>query len=275
MTRVGYQGEPGAYSEGAANALFPDAETTGYRTFAMAFEALVGHEIEVAVLPVENSLGGIVQEVNDLLWETPGLRITGEHVHPVRHCLIGPSGEVVTRAISHPQALAQCRRWLRERGIEEVVGHDTAGSVRALAEHPEPGLAAIASAEAAARYGLSVLADGIQDDASNRTRFVVIDRGRPLRPGAAGAGSKSSLAVITAHRPGSLVRALQAFSDRGVNLSRLDSRPLSDRPFEYRFYMDFEVQVPSAAEAALNGLEAEAAEVRLFGTYPAAGTATG
>ena len=266
---IAYQGEPGAYSEGAAMALFPGSRTTGYRTFAMAFEALGEGQVQAAVLPVENTLGGIVQEVNDLLWETPGLRVTGEHVHPVRHCLIGAPGEVVTRALSHPQALSQCRHWLRERGIEEVVGHDTAGSVRELAEHPQPGLGAIASAEAAARYGLSVLAEGIQDDASNRTRFLVIDRGRPRRPGVAAPGSKTSLAFIAAHRPGSLVRALQALSDRGVNLSRLDSRPLSDRPFEYRFYMDFEVQVSSAAEAALNGLETETSELRLFGTYPA------
>ena len=224
--RVGYQGEPGAYSEEAALTLVPEAATEGYRTFAMAFEALAAGSIDAAVLPVENSLAGIVQEVNDLLWELPGLRVRAEHVHPVRHCLIGPAGQTPTHAVSHYQALAQCRRWLAAHGIAEVVGHDTAGSVRELAEHPQPGLAAIASAAAARRYGLDVLAEGIQDDSSNRTRFLVVDRGVPDRPAAGGPHWKSSLAFIGAHRPGSLVTALQCFSTRGVNLSRLDSRPL-------------------------------------------------
>jgi prephenate dehydratase len=267
--RAGYQGEPGAYSEEAALALFPGAETEGFRTFARAFDALAAGSVEVAVLPVENSLAGIVQEVNDLLWERPGLRVRGEHVHPVRHCLVGRPREPVHRALSHPQALAQCRRWLEARGIEPVEFHDTAGSARHLAERPEPGLAAIASRAAAQRYGLAVLAEGIQDDSSNRTRFLVVDRGRPERPGEGQPGSKTSLAFIGAHRPGSLVGALLCLSARSVNLTRLDSRPLADRPFEYRFYLDFEVDDPAAAEAALAALERETAEVRLFGTYPA------
>lgn len=161
--------------------------------------------------------------------------------------------------------------WLHAHGIEEVAGDDTAGSARRLAQRPEPGLAAIASAAAARRYDLEVLAEGIQDDLSNRTRFLVVDRGSPARPRAAGAGCRASLAVVTAHRPGSLVAALRCFSERGVNLSRLDSRPIAGRPFEYRFYIDFEVgDDVESAELALTELEAEAAEVRLFGTYPAA-----
>ncbi len=270
MPRIGFQGEPGAYSEEAALILFPDAETVGHRTFRLAFEALVGGAVDACVFPVENTLGGIVQEVNDGLWEFTGLRVTREYVHPVIHCLIGRRGAPITRAMSHPQALAQCRNWLHARGIEEVAGHDTAGSARWLAENPTPGLAAIASAAAARRYELEVLAEGIQDDLTNRTRFLVVDRGAPARPAEAGPGSRASLAFITAHSPGSLVRALSALSDRGVNLTRLDSRPVVGRPFEYRFYVDFEVSDPAAAEQALAELEKSAAEVRLFGTYPAA-----
>jgi prephenate dehydratase len=236
----------------------------------MAFEALVDCRVDVCVLPVENSLGGIVQEVNDYLWEFSGLRVTREHVHPVLHCLVGRRDAPIARALSHPQALAQCRNWLHAHGIEEVTGQDTAGSARWLAEHPTPGLAAIASAAAARRYDLEVLAEGIQDDLSNRTRFLVVDRGRPARPAECGPGCRSSLAMVTAHKPGSLVEALQCFSERGVNLSRLDSRPIAERPFQYRFYLDFEVGQASAAEAALAQLESVAAEVRLFGTYPAA-----
>ena len=268
--RVGYQGEPGAYSEEAALTLFPAAQTAGHRTFQLAFEALAQGEVDTAVLPVENTLGGVVQEVHDGLWETPGLRVTREYVHPVLHCLIGREDAPIARALSHPQALSQCRNWLHAHGIEPVLGDDTAGSARWLAEHPTPGLAAIASAAAARRYGLQVLAEGIQDDLSNRTRFLVVDRGTPARPSDAAAGARCSLAFVTRHEPGSLVTALQCLSSRGVNLSRLNSRPIAGRPFEYRFYLDFEVADPGTAEEALRDVEAHTLEVRLFGTFPAA-----
>jgi prephenate dehydratase len=267
--RVGYQGEPGAYSEEAALAALPDAVTVGYPTFSRVFDAVASREIDAAVLPVENSLGGIVQEVNDLLWERPGLRISRELVHPVRHCLLG-RGEPVVRALSHPQALLQCRHFLDTRHIQAVTFHDTAGAARAVAEGMVVGSAAIASAAAARRYGLKILAEGIQDDDSNQTRFVIVDRGPAARPGEPGL-SKASLAFIGAHKPGSLVAALQCLSERGINLTRLDSRPLPDRPWQYRFYVDFEVDDPAPANAALEALEHEATEVKLFGTYPAAG----
>jgi len=267
---IAYQGEPGAYSEEAAMAIFPNGCPSGHRTFGQAFDALLSGQAAASVLPVENSLGGVVQEVNDLLWERPGLRITGEHVHPIRHCLLGFGGQPVRRALSHPQALAQCRRWLEAHDVEAVPVHDTAGAARQVAEERKPGVAAVASAAAARRYGLEVLAEAIQDDDSNRTRFLVIDRGVPDRPGRAGRfGYKVSLAFVTAHQPGSLVRSLYSFSSRDVNLTRLDSRPVPQRPFEYRFYLDFEVSDPEAAESALQDLESHAAEVRLFGSYQA------
>jgi prephenate dehydratase len=267
--RVGYQGEPGAYSEEALLALFPTAEPVGHRTFSMTVDALLDGAVDVDVIPVENTLGGIVQEANDLLWERPGLRLVAEHVHPIRHCLLGFAGAPVQRAMSHPQALAQTRRYLEAHDIEPVPHHDTAGAARALAERPEPRLAAIASAAAARRYGLEVLAEGIQDDGSNQTRFVVVERGEPVRPGSAAPGSKCSLCFVAAHVPGSLVAALQCLSSRQVNLTRLEARPIPDKPFEYRFFLDFQVADPRAAEAALRELEAATHEVRLFGTYRA------
>jgi prephenate dehydratase len=267
--KVAYQGEPGAYSDEAVTALFPDAEAVGFATFRLTFEALTMGAVDAAVLPVENSSAGVVQEVSDLLWDQPGLRVVREHVHPVRHCLLGWPGPV-ERALSHPQALAQCDAYLHSRQIRPVTYHDTAGAARAVAEQRQPGTAAIASKAAARRYGLYVLAESIQDDSENRTRFVVVERGQPARPGEAGVGHKSSLAFVAAHRPGSLSQALDCFARRGVNLTRLDSRPMRGRPFEYRFYLDFAVNGNAgAAEAALNDLEEASAEVRLFGTYPA------
>jgi prephenate dehydratase len=228
--------------------------------------ALLSGDVHVGVLPVENTLFGIVQEVNDLLWERAGLSVVGEHVLPIRHCLLGRASGPVRRALSQPQALAQVSRYLESRNIEPVPFYDTAGAARRVAEQPEPGLAAVASAQAAARYGL---ADGIQDDDSNQTRFLVTRRGEPRRPGQGRPGEKSSLAFVTAHVPGSLLAALACFSSRRVNLTRLESRPIPHLPFRYRFFLDFEVDDPMAAEAALCELEVSALEVRLFGTYPA------
>lgn len=266
--RIAYQGEPGAYSEEAVGSIFPGAEPVGHATFRLTFEALTIGAVDAAVLPVENTTAGVVQEVTDLLWETPGLRIVREHVQPVRHCLLGWPGPV-ERALSHPQALAQCDRYLHSRQIRSVAFHDTAGAARAVSEQRMPGTAAIASKTAAARYGLYVLAESIQDDSENRTRFVVIEKGPPARPQEGSAGWKSSIAFVTAHRPGSLAHALDCFAQRGVNLTRLDSRPIIGRPFEYRFYLDFSINgEPAAAEAALSNLEEASADIKLFGTYP-------
>jgi prephenate dehydratase len=267
--RVAYQGEPGAYSEEAALATLPKAVTVGYPTFSRAFDAVSSREVDAAVLPVENSIGGIVQEVNDLLWERAGMRISAELIHPVRHCLLG-RGEPVVRALSHPQALLQCRKFLEARQIQAVTFHDTAAAARAVAEGMVMGNGAIASAAAAKRYGLKILVEGIQDDNSNQTRFVVVDRGTAARPGAVPGLAKASLAFIGSHKPGSLVAALKCLSERGLNLTRLDSRPMPDRPWQYRFYVDFEIDDPHAANDGLEALERETTEVRLFGTYPAA-----
>jgi prephenate dehydratase len=277
--KVAYQGEPGAYSDEAAAAVFPGADAVGFATFRLTFDALAMGAAEKAVLPVENSSAGVVQEVSDLLWELPGLRVVGEHVLPVRHCLLGWPGPV-ERALSHPQALAQCDRYLHSRQIRSVAFHDTAGAARAVAEQRQPGTAAIASKAAAARYGLYVLAESIQDDSENRTRFVVVEKGEPMRPRDAGKGSasspkwKGSIAFVTAHRPGSLAHALDCFARRDVNLTRLDSRPMLGQPFEYRFYLDFSINgeggAAAAAESALSDLEEASAEIKLFGTYPAA-----
>jgi prephenate dehydratase len=261
-SRVGFQGEPGAYSEEAALAVLPKAATIGFPTFTRAFDALTSREVDAAVLPVENSLGGIVQEVNDLLWERSGLRISGEIIHPVRHCLLG-RGEPVVRALASAGPL-QCRKFLEARNIQAVAFHDTA----LRAPSPRGWSWQRRHREQRPQAGRRGLAEGIQDDDSNQTRFVIVDRGEVELPGPG--RNKASLAFIGAHKPGSLVSALKCFSERGLNLTRLDSRPVPNRPWQYRFYLDFETGDPQSANAALTALDSEAQEVKLFGSYPAA-----
>jgi prephenate dehydratase len=243
-----------------------------------AIMAVERGEADRALVPIENSIEGSVRRTLDpLAFEVKGVTIVGEHDYRVRVHLIAREGvrvEDVEAVLSHPQALAQCDRYLHSRQIKPVAFHDTAGAARAVAEQRKPGTAAIASKAAAARYGLYVLAESIQDDSENRTRFVVVEKGAPARPRDAQSGWKGSIAFVTAHRPGSLAHALACFAERGVNLSRLDSRPQLGRPFEYRFYLDFtingETGGPAAAEAALSALEEASADIKLFGTYPSA-----
>ena len=256
--------------------VFPDASPAGQRTFADVFGALEAGTVDRAVVPVENSLAGIVQEVNDLLWERRAVEIVAEYPHPVRHCLLGRAGPV-TSATSHPQALGQCRRWLEARGIEARPFYDTAGAARWVAESGPPGAAAIASRTAAGHYGLEVLAEDIQDQPSNQTRFLVLRRrvedtgGALVWPESGVApGWKGALAFAAPHVPGSLAASLEPFSRRGVNLTRLDSRPVPERPFNYLFYLDFEVGDPEAARACVLELSDRSAELRLFGVFPPA-----
>ncbi|HVC21919.1 MAG TPA: prephenate dehydratase domain-containing protein [Candidatus Dormibacteraeota bacterium] len=263
---IAYQGEPGAYSEEAAQHLFPDAVHEGYATFAAAFEAVAGGQAEAAVLPVENSVAGVVQEVSDQLWAHPELNVVGERVIPIRHHLLRRGSEPVRRALSHPQALAQCAGWLTEHHILPVVFADTAGAAREIAERGQPGDGAIASRAAAERYRLQVVAEDIADQPSNRTRFLVVRQSPRLAPGV---GSiKLILGLVAEHRPGGLAQVLQVFAKEEVNLTRLDSRPVPEQPFNYRFYLDGVVADADRLPALLQALRRVTAELRLFGTFP-------
>lgn len=216
---------------------------------------------------MENSLGGVVQEVSDLLWAHPRVTVRGEHVAPIRHLLLGRPGPPVRRALSHPQALAQCAGWLAARGIEPVPWPDTAGAARRVAEGSGDGEAAIASRAAAERYGLQVLASDIADQTSNRTRFLVCRQGEAdLAPPAL--DSKLSLGFVTAHRPGALAAVLDACARHRLNLSRLDSRPIPELPFNYRFYADLELPAGAGPEPLLADLRQLTSELRPFGVFP-------
>ncbi|MGH7610560.1 MAG: prephenate dehydratase [Candidatus Dormibacteria bacterium] len=266
--RVGYQGEPGAYSDEAAHALFPQARTEGFASFATTFAALDSGQVEVGVLPAENSLAGAVQEVSDLLWRHRSLRVSGEHLARIEHLLLGrlEAGRV-RRALSHPQALAQCAAWLEERAITPVPVSDTALAARQVAAEGRPGDAAIASAAAAARYRLEVLARDIADRAFNQTRFLVVRRGAAAAEGLSGP-AKLALGLTAAHRPGGLLAVLEVFARQGANLTRLDSRPIPDSPFHYRFYADGELDRGEDLVGLLEQLRAVTGELVLFGAYP-------
>jgi len=264
---VVYQGEPGAYSDEASQRLFPEATAQGRATFGEVFAEVAVGSAYAAVVPVENSLAGVVQEVSDLLWDHSELTAVGEHIAPIRHHLLSRGGLPVRRALSHPQALAQCARWLREHQIQPVVFHDTAGAAREVAERGAAGDGAIASRAAADRYGLVVLASEVADDASNRTRFLVIQRVAQASKPPSGP-AKFSLGFVTAHRPGGLAKVLDLIARHDINLTRLDSRPIPQEPFHYRFYADLEL--PDAAQAGelIEALAATTAELRPFGLYP-------
>ncbi len=266
---VAFQGEHGAYSEEAVRQKFGDqVETLPRRSFADIFSAVEGGEADYGVLPVENSVAGSINQAYDLLLERD-LRVVGEVCLRVRHCLMAPRGtklEEIRLVRSHPQALAQCERTIREHGWEAEAVYDTAGSAKVLAENPEPGVAAIASALAAEIYGLEILARGIEDMTWNTTRFFVLGH----REAEMVERSKTSLVFAVPHRPGALVECLDEFARRGLNLTKLESRPRRNRPWHYVFYLDCEGhwQEPEC-QAALMGLLSKAAFVKLLGSYPA------
>ncbi len=270
MKVVAFQGEHGAFSEQAARQHFSEAIITlPCKSFEAIFAALEAGEADYGILPVENSVAGSINRAYDLLLEHD-LRVWGEVLLRVRHNLLAPPGvtlDQIHTVRSHPQALAQCERWLNQRGLKAVPWYDTAGSAKQLAEQPEPGVAVIASELAAQTYGLEILASGIEDLAWNYTRFFVIGRGEPNITGK----TKTSLVFAVSHEPGSLYACLGEFATRGINLTKLESRPRRNRPWHYVFYLDFEGhwQDPTCQQA-LVGLLARAAFVKLLGSYPAA-----
>lgn len=268
--RVAFQGEPGAFSEMAAREYFENSpiETIACRRFQDACELVEANQCEYAFLPIENSTYGTVARTYELLLETQ-LYIIGELYFHVNQCLIAPHGtalEDVHTVRSHYQALGQCRQWLTQRNIETVEWYDTAGAVKSLQEQPAPGIAAIASQLAAELYGMQVLASKINDAGRNYTRFILLARSpAPIKRGT----SKTSIVFsFKENHPGNLFRALGVFSLRDIDLSKLESRPMPDTPFNYMFYVDFiGDQNEHKCARALEHLR-EMTDVRVLGSYP-------
>jgi prephenate dehydratase len=267
MITVGYQGEPGAYSEEAVRQLFRDARAEPRRTLRQIFADVRGGELDHGVVPLENSQAGSINETYDLLADGD-VFVVGEAVISVDHALLALPGttlEQVRRVASHPQALAQCQDFLAALDAEIVPVYDTAGAALRIANERREGEAAVASERAAELYGLEVLARRIQDSSPNFTRFAAVSTDpEPLGP-----ADKTSLVFGTAHAPGALYRSLRPFAERGLNLTKLESRPLADAPWQYRFYLDVEAGSgdPALAEA-LDELGRDARFVRVLGSYP-------
>lgn len=266
--RVSYQGERGAYSEDAVAALFGDAvEMLPCLEFRDAFEAVDTGQATHAVVPVENSIEGTVAQVNDLLLEHD-LTVAGEVIVVVDHCLIAnPRAKLegIQVVYSHPQALGQCRRFLsRHPAWKQVPAYDTAGSVKMIQERGRKDEAAIASRRSAQIYGMKVLTEGIQTDHENYTRFFVVEK-HPRRIKGA---DKTSIAFVAKNVPGSLHACLGEFAKRGINLTKLESRPRSARPWNYVFYADFEGSMDdSKVRDAVGALVTTAGFVKVFGSY--------
>jgi prephenate dehydratase len=266
---VAFQGERGAYSEAAALAYFGDVDPVPRRTLLDVFDAVERGEAERGMVPVENSQAGSINETYDLLARR-SLHIVGEHNQRIEHCLLALPGdtlESVRTVMSHPQALAQCEAFLARGGWEILPTYDTAGSAKIVATDRRAGVAAVAGRHAAEIYGLVVLAEGIETSPINYTRFLALSQA----PAPPMDRAKTSIVFTTANVPGALFRALGAFATRGINLTKLESRPRRDRPWEYMFYVDFEIHHESAeGRAALAELGAVTAFLRVLGSYPRA-----
>lgn len=265
--RIAYQGEPGAFSEAAARRVDAEAELVPCRTFEEVFAAVEGGPATHGVLPVENSIGGSIHRNYDLL-VTHHVPIVGEVEVAVVHQLLALPGVTIDRlrrVYSHPQALAQCERFLRTLGTVEIIAsYDTAGSAKMIAEERLEDAAAVASARAGELFGLAPLASSIQDFDDNITRFIVI--GRRALPHLV--PDKTSLVFSVPNEPGALFKALAAFALRGIDLTKLESRPIPGRPWEYLFYADVAAARDDLACArALAQLAEFAPMLRTLGSY--------
>lgn len=265
--RIAFQGAPGAYSEAAADRVQPGVETVPSERFEDVFEAVATGAVTHGILPIENSVGGSIHRNYDLLLEH-ALPIVAEVELPVVHNLLALPGverSAVRRVFSHPQALAQCERYVRTiPGVEVVATYDTAGSARLIRDGHLLDTAAIASARAAEIFGLAILQEGIQDFADNITRFILVSReDLPL-----GTPDKTALAFTLQNSPGALFKALSVFALRDIDLTKLESRPARGLPWEYLFYADLAVGPGDArCERALTHLGEFAQWVRVLGSY--------
>lgn len=261
---MGFQGEHGAYSEMASRIYDNSNVNIPCNEFPEIFEGVKTGFFDFGIVPVENSIEGSVNEVNDLLVETD-LKIIGEVSVPIHHCLlILPESDYrnIKVVYSHPQALAQCRNFLSRNKLEPRPFYDTAGAARMLSQTKQENIAVIASRLSAELYNLEVLKENIEDNASNSTRFLVIARDK------SSTGGKCSIAFKTAHKAGALFGVLKIFSDENINLTRIESRPIRNDPGKYAFLLDFEgSDKEGKIISALEKVKKETIMLNILGCY--------
>jgi prephenate dehydratase len=266
--KVAIQGEPGSFSHEAALKLVPGAEILPCSLSVEVFSALDGGKADAAAIPIENSLAGSVLEHFDLLLKHD-VKVVCETLQRIRHNLIAMPGTAmaeIERVYSHPVALAQCRRFLAEHPeMKPIAFYDTAGSVKQLMGQGDGHAGAIASEAAAQIYGARVLATGIEDNPENYTRFFLVRRSEEaeINP----ASNKISIGFSVENRPGSLVAALSALSGEGTNLTKIESRPVQGKPWEYIFYVDCQIGGPEEGARALEVLRTYCGMVKELGRY--------
>ena len=272
MTRVAFQGIAGAYSEQAIRQYFgSEVEGVPCRELEGIFPAVDQGAADYGMLAVENAVAGSVAGAYEVLLRHD-LRINAEVILHVRHMLMAMPGSTlddIQRVRSHPQALTQCQRYLNRYDLQPEPAFDTAGSARDLAENPDPEVAVIAGALAAELYGLEILDKSIEDYPFNYTRFLVLGLEDPPKA----QRTKTSVVFSTRHEPGALYTCMGEFAKRGINLTKIESRPRLNQPWRSTFYLDFEGHCQDPlCEAALLGLLRHSSFVKLLGSYPMATT---
>lgn len=268
--KIAFQGSRGAYSEEAIYRFFgKDVDPVGFELSEQVFEAVIQKEVAVGLVPVENSIVGNVN-VNLELFQSLPVFATAEVYHPIKHCLLSHKGakiEDIKKVHSHPIALAQCRDFINRHNIQSIPDFDTAGSCKLLKERSHFDEGTIASRLCAEYYDLEIVEDNVQKVQNNITRFLVFGREEEISESVN--QEKTSLVFSTKHHPGALLNCLQTFKNFNLNLTKLESRPIPENPFEYYFYVDFMggLNDPNTLQC-LKVLKNDAGHIKIYGSYP-------
>lgn len=270
--KVAFQGERGAYGEMATLQYFPDVKLLPLKSFQDVFDAAENGKVEYIVVPLENSIEGSINEIYDLLLQTK-MNVVGEIYQRVRHCLIANRDAKMIRYVySHPQALAQCRAYLQNKGLKPMPTYDTAGAAKMIKENKMADSTAIASKRAAELYDMEILDEGIEDRKNNYTRFFVLSpkkkkSGKSDLPDSVH-HHKTSIIFSVRHVPGALFGILGEFAIRKINLTKIESRPTKETPWEYNFYVDFEGHLQNKAVCeALLSIKPKTSYIKILGSY--------
>jgi prephenate dehydratase len=264
--RIAFQGERGAYSEMAIILKFPESTTIPLKSFHDVFETVINDLNDLAVVPIENSIEGSVNETYDLLLQDQ-IYISGEIFQRINHCLIvNRDYKKIIDVYSHPQALGQCRNYIESKKLEPIPMYDTAGAVKFIKENKMVRSAAIASRRAAEIHEMEILEEGIEDKKNNFTRFFVLSKQPLTKPSGK---DRTSIIFSLEHKPGSLYNILKEFSQQNINLTKIESRPTKETPWEYYFYVDFDGHYnDEKVMLTLNRIKIQTKFFKLLGSYP-------